>query len=733
MSSVKYAVTLFQNLVETANSLKENDSTAREILDSIAGMQETLLQYQYDPKNELIEEDLKDLAQVTLDCNTKLTNYSKTDLFSKTMKFHTTKADSVKFEKMQDKQNDVMIDINTDVSMRNLTSIKDIKEKLKDIAKKLNDMSNSKYDTKKDFQNPEALKFWTKHYNQRYAATIAQVENDFRKYFDSEITPHNIEGCFGKCDYFGKEVPQDITTREFNKFFAEIWINPKAREKFLKSSEESESLTRNRQNSITGSQIQETPVLDFFKMPALEDEPIKTAAGEKELNVGITYTCTYPNGGSYKGLMDEMAKVREGEGIYTWSNGVEYKGTWVKNLNSGKGKLISGDTKLKGTWKARELDGNFAQKRKREIRLVGTRKLEADGRFRTNLIMKLDKTKISSFSGHFDDKLMSQDAHIVSGTLKDENSVDLKLKNLKNIDLMTLDKKVFLLNDTLEKTEYTGQSWGVIPHGEGKKIEGKRQYTGSFQLGKKQGKGKMVIDKREIEGTWENDINVGQGTVTVTQDGQKYVGDLIEGKYHGKGKLTLPDRVIEGDFVNGEFHGNIVISSLSSNKETIIYKGQGACDVYHGQCEKYEMNNVSYVGSLSHGKFNGLGKLTKKEYVYEGEFFMNKRSGNGKCIWSNNGKNGNMYEGEWFNDVPGGEGVYHDTVKKLRIKGNFAGEAPEVVLDAVVQDEKGRVQYEGMLKKSGEEYVFDGNGITYNVETGKPIHSGKFAKGKPLL
>uniref|UniRef100_A0A5S6N0X5 G patch domain-containing protein 11 n=1 Tax=Xenopus tropicalis TaxID=8364 RepID=A0A5S6N0X5_XENTR len=144
----------------------------------------------------------------------------------------------------------------------------------------------------------------------------------------------------------------------------------------------------------------------------------------------------------------------------------------------------------------------------------------------------------------------------------------------------------------------------------------------------------------------------GEG-VAYFKDGNIYRGMFSEGMMHGKGKYTWKDGLTyEGDFyMNFPMGHGIYKWSDGSQYEGEVYKA-----IRHGHGIFTSSNQkVSYVGDWHKGTRHGKGVIYyNKEGTswYEGDWISNKKEGWGvQCFIS-----GNIYEGQWKNNIFHGMG-----------------------------------------------------------------------------
>jgi hypothetical protein len=175
-----------------------------------------------------------------------------------------------------------------------------------------------------------------------------------------------------------------------------------------------------------------------------------------------------------------------------------------------------------------------------------------------------------------------------------------------------------------------------------------------------------MVDDQNVEVAHWRSYN-GKGTASYT-NGDKYEGGFLKGRRHGAGTLTYANGdLYDGHWENGaksgigkatyvnngHYHGYFRDGKKAGNglfmyKNKDRYSGDWKNGLKHGTGTYIiEESNIKMVGSWFEGKFL-TGKMTMANGdVYEGEFYNNKP--NGKGIWSLN--NGNLVEGEYTQET----------------------------------------------------------------------------------
>ena len=187
---------------------------------------------------------------------------------------------------------------------------------------------------------------------------------------------------------------------------------------------------------------------------------------------------------------------------------------------------------------------------------------------------------------------------------------------------------------------------------------------------------KFKSDNSIYKGSWNvNGQKEGFG-IFLDSKGNKYVGYWKNDKFNGKGRLLS----VKGDYFEGFFKDGIIDGQGMFYSKNIGYKylGDFKNNKCHGNGKMIYENKMTYEGAFVEGYKDGQGKLTFSDGVYyEGDFKKNNFDGKGKFIfndgrnyngdWKNNAmdgrgifswENGDKYNGEYKNNVKEGNGVY---------------------------------------------------------------------------
>ena len=191
-------------------------------------------------------------------------------------------------------------------------------------------------------------------------------------------------------------------------------------------------------------------------------------------------------------------------------------------------------------------------------------------------------------------------------------------------------------------------------------------------------KARIILPEGVYEGEIEDNLFNGNGKMQY-KDGRIYEGEWVQGNKEGNGCLSWPDGSkywgqFKNDQINGE--GEFLWGNGCS------YKGNFVNGSFNGKGTFKNYNGSSYTGDFSEGLFHGKGKFIwigenkDNKERYSGDYKYGKKEGNGKYTFPN----GDIYEGEWFENKPHGQGLFETegkTYKAMWRNGQIA-EAPLV-------------------------------------------------------
>ncbi|CAK6978754.1 radial spoke head 10 homolog B [Scomber scombrus] len=171
---------------------------------------------------------------------------------------------------------------------------------------------------------------------------------------------------------------------------------------------------------------------------------------------------------------------------------------------------------------------------------------------------------------------------------------------------------------------------------------------------------------------------------------QRFEGETCDGQLHGEGVACYEgDHVYKGKFSMGLMDGSGVFTWAGGLK----YEGEFVCNMPLGQGTYTWPDSSSYKGEVYNGVRHGSGTYTcaKNGMSYRGQWHQSKRHGKGavyynqdktswyKGDWVKNNRegwgvryypSGNIYSGEWKNNVRNGEG----TMRWLKLGQRYDGQ-----------------------------------------------------------
>ena len=312
----------------------------------------------------------------------------------------------------------------------------------------------------------------------------------------------------------------------------------------------------------------------------------------------------YFNGDKYQGPLDSQNRYY-GDGIYTFSNGSFYKGSFLAGVFHGTGvfsnKLLG--ISYEGIWNEGSLEG------------------------RSKVIYKNN----AEYIGYIKDNM-----RYGKGILK-LNNENIKYEGEFINDIFEGVGKLYI-ND---KLEYEGDFRKGMKHGKGKEITDDYIYEGDFINGEKQGYGKLSIRNGDIyEGNFINNEKSGYGVYRYS-DGPIYKGEYKHDKRSGKGILQ---------FDKGK---SIEIKDFNSD---FIYEGGFINDLFEGKGH-ISLGDIEIEGFFAENSLVGKAKIIRKsedgrKEALEGDYKENEKNGKVRLeIFGNKGEKKGEYNGEFIKDV----------------------------------------------------------------------------------
>ena len=227
-------------------------------------------------------------------------------------------------------------------------------------------------------------------------------------------------------------------------------------------------------------------------------------------------------------------------------------------------------------------------------------------------------------------------------------------------------------------------------------------YQGGWAYDKKNGKCIETINGEKFEGFYKNGVREGKCTILYSNK-DKFVGNLLDGKKDGYGE---------------QFY----------SKTNTIYKGEFKNNLFEGKGEIISDNGYSFKGEFLGGLRHGDKCIeTKKGFKkYEGQFKRDKMNGKGIFEWYSGESKGDIYNGDFKDDLFDGFGTYHYNDGSIYIgeylHGVKHGKGKEIYSDGSF--------YEGEYnegQKSGKGIFQDYEG---NIYEGNFYNGNRHSKGK---
>lgn len=209
---------------------------------------------------------------------------------------------------------------------------------------------------------------------------------------------------------------------------------------------------------------------------------------------------------------------------------------------------------------------------------------------------------------------------------------------------------------------------GTLSFGEGS------YYRGEWARDKRNGYGVSVHGDRQYEGQWVDDIEHGEGTLTL-QGSLKYKGYFEHGKFAGFGTLTTDSTLYRGEFVAGLFEGAGSFESREYRHvgewerglrhgvghTEYLRDGSVASGTWEADCLQEgtltRTNGILMRGTFdAAGRLHGDGSLTTAEGdSYEGPFDSGEMRDD--ASFTVRYVDGRRYAGQLRDGVPSGRGV----------------------------------------------------------------------------
>jgi hypothetical protein len=251
--------------------------------------------------------------------------------------------------------------------------------------------------------------------------------------------------------------------------------------------------------------------------------------------------------------------------------------------------------------------------------------------------------------------------------------------------------------------------------------------NGNFTNGKMEDK----IEGYEYTGKMENWSKEDYHGKMDLYDGGKYDGRFIKNTFSGEGKYLYPDgRKFNGVFYRGKIDGRGTMIYPDKTE----YSGRYLSDFRSGSDGIMKNKDGSmYRGDWTNDMKSGEGKLTRRDFIKQGDFRKDLFHGDGRVTLGNK-KEHRMYsfKGKFIEGFPEKIATINFS-SKIKVK---TGELKDQIkfgsalFDSNHDLIKGRVVFENGDKYTGEfkEGKFEGQGTYDSVKQGTK-YTGTFSKG----
>lgn len=251
---------------------------------------------------------------------------------------------------------------------------------------------------------------------------------------------------------------------------------------------------------------------------------------------------------------------------------------------------------------------------------------------------------------------------------------------------------------------------GIYRYGEG------NIYDGEFSHGKPHGKGIFTVPGHsKYVGYWIDGKKHGKG-ICEYANGNKYIGNWLNDKRHGKGicKYANGDKYI-GNWLNNKRHGKGICEYADGS----VYDGEWLDDNQHGS------GIMTYNVPSNYDELAELEELAEFLWSlfssYDGEWYKNNRHGIGRGIYPN----GDIYEGEWKDDIPMGNCTFYYKSSGEKYVGEWYQGANGYGTFYYPDGKSHSGTWFGGMFFEGSGLFRYGDGSEYNGEICKTMHHGQ--------
>lgn len=286
------------------------------------------------------------------------------------------------------------------------------------------------------------------------------------------------------------------------------------------------------------------------------------------------------------GKKTELTDARDGS--FTFENGSEYSGKWMRGMMHGTGSFAFLDNIY---------DGEFFENKK-----------HGQG--------KLSMPLIGVYQGQFEEDSMSGGGKLIYGN--GDTYVGGFLDGMRHgMGIMQ-----YASGDS-----YDGMWEKGVPHGKGQMLYMTgRRYNGEWVKGMRHGRGSFDDGSgSQYDGDWAFDRRHGKGTL-ISKDGTYYEGEFAMDLFEGQGTLVYKyGRRYKGGFRAGRRQGR---GEYTSGVGAVVqYNGEWNADVFNGKgCLTFASGN-KYDGHFKDGMMHGTGVMIVLGIMVEGKWNANVLEG----------------------------------------------------------------------------------------------------------
>ena len=153
-------------------------------------------------------------------------------------------------------------------------------------------------------------------------------------------------------------------------------------------------------------------------------------------------------------------------------------------------------------------------------------------------------------------------------------------------------------------------------------------YHGQLKNSERNGFGLLINKNATMLGYWNE--SVFQGKICFQNQSQNDKNNSSKQNINTINRITSRPKKLEGKFKITENIGiNFISSGIMTFEDGSVYSGEIKNNTFHGIGKQVLTDGTSFEGNFSQNIPNRIGKLTTREYIYEGEFNKGVKNGFG--------------------------------------------------------------------------------------------------------